>query len=253
MKRSAIILSAALLLVGTGQVEAGVLVSPNGQAAVEGNSNNGFPFNIANFSLTSQRYQQVYNASDFSAFGGTARLITQIAFRPDAFFGGAFSSTLSSIQIDLSTTAASADSLSSTFANNVGGNDTTVFSGALSLSSADTGPVGGPKDFDIVITLQTPFLYDPTAGNLLLDVHNFGGGMTTQFDSEKVTGDSVSRVVTTSSGVGSPTADISDSEGLITQFTFGPAAVAPEPASLTLLGLGVSALAGYGWRRRATA
>jgi hypothetical protein len=29
----------------------------------------------------------------------------------------------------------------------------------------------------------------------------------------------------------------------------GPTA-APEPASLTLLGIGVASLAGYGWRRR---
>jgi hypothetical protein len=33
-------------------------------------------------------------------------------------------------------------------------------------------------------------------------------------------------------------------------FTVGPASAAPEPASLTLLGVGVLCLAGYGWRQR---
>ena len=64
-------------------------------------------------------------------------------------------------------------SLSSTFASNVGGDDTTVYSGPLSLSSAFTGPADGPKDLDIAVKLQTPFLYDPAVGNLLLDIKGF--------------------------------------------------------------------------------
>jgi hypothetical protein len=101
--------------------------------------------------------------------------------------------------------------LSATFANNVGADDTVVFSGPLSLSSAFTGPSAGPKDFDIVITLQTPFLYDPSAGNLLLDVRNFSGGTTIQFDAEASDSDPVSRTFTAFTGdVNSPTADLVD-------------------------------------------
>jgi hypothetical protein len=50
-----------------------------------------------------------------------------------------------------------------------------------------------------VITLLTPFLYDPALGNLLLDVRNFSGGLTTQFDAQRVENDSISRVLTTAS------------------------------------------------------
>ena len=50
------------------------------------------------------------------------------------------------------------------FANNVGADDTIVHSGSLFLSSAFTGPAGGPKGFDILIHLTTPFTYDPASG-----------------------------------------------------------------------------------------
>jgi hypothetical protein len=111
-------------------------------------------------------------------------LITGLAFRPDAFTGAAFSTTLSNVSIFLTTTTNAPDALSSTFANNEGADKTLVHSGSLSLSSADTGPAGGPKAFDIVINLTTPFLYNPGSGNLLLEVQNFGGGTTTFFDAE---------------------------------------------------------------------
>jgi hypothetical protein len=114
-------------------------------------------------------------------------LITQIAFRPDAFLGRAFSGILPDIQINLSTITLGADGLSLVFANNLGLNDTIVFArGPLSLSSNFSGPVGGPMDFDVVITLTTPFFYDPAAGNLLMDVRNFGGGTTTVLDAESI-------------------------------------------------------------------
>src|SRR5262249_21659069 len=156
---------------------AAVVIVPNNLAATEGDISNGLPFNIGAFSLSSQRYQQVFAASAFASVSGP-HLITQIAFRPDAQIGGAFSSIIPNIQINLSTTSATPDGLSATFANNVGSDDTVVFSGSLSLSSAFTGPPGGPKAFDIIINLQTPFLYNPSAGNLLLDVRNFSGGTT---------------------------------------------------------------------------
>src|SRR5437879_5848047 len=95
-----------------------MVVVPFAQTATEGNSNNGYPFNITAFGLSSQRYQQVYGASDF-ILGGvvTPQNITQITFRPDALSGAAFSSTLPSIQIDLSTTSKTPDGLSTTFAD----------------------------------------------------------------------------------------------------------------------------------------
>jgi hypothetical protein len=170
------------------------------------------------------RYQQVFQSTEFSAFGGPA-LITQIAFRPDAVSGNAFSSILPSVRIDISTTSAAPDALSSTFASNVGADDRMVYSGSLPLSSAFTGPAEGPKTFDIVINLATPFFYDPAAGNLLLDVRNFDGGSTTFFDVQLASGGSASRAFSTVTGsVDDPSGD-ADSTGLVTRFTASPVPV----------------------------
>lgn len=222
------------------------VVVPNGLAGVEGNLNNGFPFNLSNNGLTMQRYQQVYGAGEFSSVVGP-KLITTITFRPDGDTGSAFASTITDIQINLSTTSAAVDALSTTFASNIGGDDTIVFSGALSLSSSSSG--GPPRNFDIVINLSTPFLYDPANGNLLLDVRNFSGESTTQFDAENTSGDGTSRIFTVGSGVSSPTADGADTIGLVTQFTF---AAVPEPSTIALTSVGVVGIANLLRRRYKT-
>jgi hypothetical protein len=154
-----------------------------------------------------------------------------------------FSSTLTSIEIDLSTTSASPGSLSTTFANNIGGDDTVVFpKGPLSLSSNFTPAAGGSKAFDIVITLTTPFSYDPSKGNLLLDVMNFSGGTTTVFDADGASSQ-VSRLFsTTSSGVNDATGE-TDNIGLVTQFVFTSPSAVPEPALPIVCGAGLLAVA----------
>jgi hypothetical protein len=191
------------------------LVVPNANANVEGNFGNEYPFDIGANGISSMRYQQVYDASQFGAVPAGGAYITALAFRVDAGFG-AFAATLPSIQINLSTTPSVPDGLSTTFANNVGPDDTVVYSGALQLSSA---AIGSPAAFDIIIPLTTSFWYNPVAGDLLLDVRNFGGGTSQQFDAVNTTNDSVSRVYSLVS-VGDITG-ATDTTGLVTEFTLG--------------------------------
>jgi hypothetical protein len=238
MRSVCILVMVGLILLGSfiqtasAQDTAAVVVVPQSAATVEGNFSQIGPFNIAPFGVPSQRYQQVFAASAFASLT-QPHLITHIAFRPDAVEGAAFSATIPDIRINLSTTSRPPDGLSGTFAENVGADDTVVFNGALPLASAFSGPEGGPKAFDIVVTLQTPFWYDPTAGNLLLDVRNFEGVATTTFDAEMTEGDPISRIGSFG-GVDSPTADFADSAGLVVQFT-----LTPVPARLTLIASGL--------------
>ena len=129
--------------------------------------------------------------------------------------------------------------LSTTFATNVGGDNVTVFDGPLRLSSAWVGPDGGPKEFDIVIDLATPFTYDPSRGNLLMDVRNFGGETTAAFNGVVAVTDGLARVWTPD--VNATFAVFGDDAGLVTKFT-----TVPEPSALS----GAAALAVIGLRRR---
>jgi hypothetical protein len=225
---------------------AATIVVPGTNLTTEGNDNNSYPFNISDFDQTSQRYQQAYSSV---AFGVTPILISGIDFRPDAFLGKPFSVILSSIRIDLSTTSRAVNNLSLTFANNVGTDNTIVFgTGPLSLSSANVGPVNGPKAFDIHIEFSSPFLYDPNKGNLLLDVHNIGGGTAIPFDSTTLSGAVTSRVYTIN-GIGSLTADAADSIALVTQFDFTIGV--PELSTRLFTGVALAAvflIRGKGWR-----
>jgi len=220
------------------------IVVPNSLTNVAGDTGNGLPFNLDAFSQPSERYQQVYASTQFSSIT-SPMFVTAISFRVSAFGGSSFSSILPNVQINLSTTGAAPDNLSTSFASNIGGDDIQVYGGSLTLSSTNTG--GPPPSFEITISLQTPFLYDPTAGNLLMDVRNFGAGSTTQFDATFVDGDSVSRAFTYDTSVGSSTADFTDTVGLITQFTF---AAVPEPTTWALIGMCTVGTGAYTWNRR---
>jgi hypothetical protein len=201
---------------------AGINVVPAFAANQEGDVFTSAPFSTGSIPVPSMRYQQVFEAQEFASWGGGPKQITQIAFRPSGIegYGGAFVTTLANVRIDLSTTAKPANGLSSQFAANVGADDIIAFSGPLSLSSAWEGPPGGPKHFDIYIDLTTPFTYDPSRGNLLLDVRNFGNETTTYFNGVVAAVDGLSRQW--SSDVNSATAQFSDNAGLVTRFTYVP-------------------------------
>ncbi|MCI0682029.1 MAG: LamG domain-containing protein, partial [Gemmataceae bacterium] len=139
--------------------------APAGLAASEGDTHVGVGV------ASPYRFQQIVAAADFAG----PVLITGFRARPDTALGSAFSSTYADYRVQFSTTATAAGAISTTFASNIGANVVTVYSGSATVGSAFTGQSGGPKDFDIVVTLTTPFLYNPAAGNLLIDILTSSG------------------------------------------------------------------------------
>ena len=122
------------------------------------------------------RDQELIGPEQFGS--GTALLITKIGFR--AFPGsGPVSGSATNLAVHLSTSPLFPNTdngrvqMSTTYANNVGPDDTIVYSGPAILSSPGcAGP--SPCPFDQVITLTTPFLYNPTLGSLLVDLQYTG-------------------------------------------------------------------------------
>ena len=219
------------------------VVVPQALNTVEGNSVSEGPFEALG-----QRFQQVYNAS---AFDGSPITITGLSFRADSSVDAPLTTTRGAdgfpVEVTLSTTSASADSLSSIFAGNLGEDATTVFSGTVTLS---TGTVGGsPNDFSSTINFSNAFTYDPSMGNLLVEITKASSDLFADplpLDAEDTMGDAVSSL----SGL-SPIADqgIASSLGLVTQFEIG-GTVIPTPTA-AIMGLGLIAVLGLKRRRQA--
>lgn len=224
-------------------VQAVTIVAPNGYAAVEGNDANSFPFN--NFT---GRYQQAYAADQFDS---GLLSISEIAFRTD---GGQPSwASLLTFTVNLSTSVNPVGSLSATFADNIGADQTLVFDSGASAAFSGTDAAGaGPNAFDVILTLDTPFLYNPASGDLLLEVlmesntnllplNGFS-----YLDSVESTNGlfdvGVQRLFNSGGDVNATEAPDPDLQGsgLVTRFTYE---VVPEPGTGLLLMAGLLALA----------
>lgn len=226
-------------------------VVPGGLSHRYGNATSGAPFHMGEGN--SARFQQVFDASEFSHAGADALVITSIRFRRNPFdpnlptSGDSFISILPDIQFNLSTTLRAPDGLSTTFAENIGMDDTQVIHrGPLGLQS-----VGGvlPEDFEIVVEMDTPFIFRPATGNLLLDIRNYDGGVTTFFNGQSVVGDSVSSLTAyTGSDTGTVESEsgVRSTFGYVTLFEFTPI---PEPSSVALVGMAVALVVGLRFKR----
>jgi len=199
---------------------------------------------------TQGRFQEVYDTSGFTSLAGNRPFwIHWIAFREDENHQVGFFSRFSDIQISLSTSPRLVDGLSPIFNENVGADNAAVLGrGPFEFGQSSIG------EFGALIFLNEPFYYDPSRGNLLMDVRNFGGGRTTYsnppfgagpayLDASSVTGDTISSVYADSVDAIS---GIPSTLGLVTQFYITPV---PEPSTLSLLGLGALTISAC-WRRR---
>ena len=136
-----------------------LIVSPAGLEDVEGDAAVGTqesPF----------RAQWLYLASDFDRIPHGGAFIIGHAERADGRRTTEVTNTNADMTIMLSTT--SSDNLSENFSENIGSDATVVFEGSISITYPVSGS-GGPHPFGPNVQYQTPFFYDPSMGNLLVE------------------------------------------------------------------------------------
>jgi hypothetical protein len=257
MHRMAFLGAALAALAGVAPAQAAPLAT-DAPGVVAGNAQGPAPFRF--YGTGGSRTQQVYESRLFGNFGGAPRAIEALAFRafPGAFASAFFGTTLaiSDVTITLSTTARGdegAGVLATRFADNVGADATVVFDGALSLTTTAIG------SFDYLVMLDTPFVYDPGQGNLLLDVTipttaTVGGsglfGFLT-FDTVNTLDDGIYAIVSNSNGAA--TTGVASTAGAVTRFLSQPVVAVPAPGGAALFLLGTLALGTLRPRRHTAA
>jgi hypothetical protein len=200
------------------------LVVPGGLTNTEGNSFSGdlFVNGIAHL-------QQVYSASEFAFLGAPTGRVDAISFRLDGETGQSFAGVWPSVSVFVSTTTRSPDSLSAAFSDNIGADVIRVFGGGLVISAMDSSQ---PQPFAVRIPFQTPFLYDPARGNLVIDILALGT-RNLSLDAQMTFGDGVGRVFANPDALSGTV----DTLGLVTRFDITPI---PEPSTVALLLVGGS-------------
>jgi hypothetical protein len=116
------------------------------------------------------REQGLYLAEYFASAGPGPFVITHWAARPDVSVNGP---VLADYEYTLNLATTNVDSLTDNLVSNygAGGTATTVFSGPVRFESDGIPSPGGlPHDFDYRITFDTLYMYDPSDGNLLVEI-----------------------------------------------------------------------------------
>lgn len=260
LRRSFRVLTFAIGLPAAVQAQETAVVPPSFEnvCATGAASSQPFPFATAPTFNHPYRYQQVYKAAAFPDVApGEVLRISEVRFRVDELSAGLEEITYSDITVNMSTTAQTAGTLqtgsTAILDANHGADLTTVFSGDFTWDACGTpdtcalhtcGPNTTPMPFDQAIVFDRRFDYDPTLGNLLLEVYNLDPTKQIQlFDAADVPNPQTSRVreVIDPSTQNHIFPVNFPNVGLVTEFVY----TAPEPGEAALaaaVGLALLAL-----------
>ncbi len=243
------VLAACLLAAGAIAARADVVFAPAAQQTTLGNGQSFSPLHLSGSGYS--RYQQVYDSTLFGGFS-TNESITGIGLRAKQSFLGSFiqgTVSVSNIVITASTTQKNdAVGLDANLDNNLGTGLTTVYSGPITLTSS----TGSTTDFNYIINFQTPFTYNKSLGNLLLQFTiPVGATVSTpagtngfsEFDTVTDTFPSADGISSAFSTDSTQPVGSNSTTGLATEFFGMPATGAvPEPATLGLFSVAAGAM-----------
>jgi PEP-CTERM motif len=141
--------------------------------------------------------------------------------------------------------------LSNTFAKNIGGAQTEVFSGALTIGPAGSG---NPAPFDLTINFTTPYTYTFGSSSDILFEIVWTSSKTAIGENQDTTTDTTGLAAGSGSGFSlwgsatSPMGDGPSNNEFVAQFG---SVQAPEPGSMWLLGAGLAGLVAFRRKRHA--
>jgi len=142
---------------------------PNGFDTLEGRSQPSMEWQDAQ--PPGGRGQDLISHLQFKSLPGPV-WITGAYYRPDALATEPRETVYEDLEMRLSTTQKTPSTMSRTFAQNIGSDETVVFATDCHISTSGRDSL---EDFDYAFSFERPFFYDPSKGNLLVDWTCHGG------------------------------------------------------------------------------
>lgn len=225
MKRLSVLTT--LFLSAAAIAQSSAILPPANALGFEGTSSTGTLWSATG---TGVRQQMIYALGSLPQGKLT---ITRLRWRANGGATATTGGTWANVTIGMGTSATPYSAPSSTFANNLGADFTTVYSGSVTVQPA---PQAFPGLDYVDVTLTTPFVFQ-AGGDLLIDVvlpsGGYTGGTVTTTDYQIPTGTPASRVYSTTPT--NATGSINTSAGIVVTIDY-----AQDPASA------LQSVAGYG-------
>lgn len=199
-------------------------VIPFGAATVPGNSSNTFPWGTTGGGFPGIRILACYDNSNFLNAGINQPItITRLRWRADNNTASWTGGTFDPATVRLSTAAVNWNAVSMNWGVNHGPDVTLCHTGPVTVQPSGGGAPGvGPFTVDAQLTL--PFVYDPTAGDLIIDTDwqngAFSGGTVPILDVATQSTTLASRVYGSSAYPAANGAELN--HGIVVEVTYYP-------------------------------